>query len=273
MSRIYLTTTPNQRNFVNALPHEHTQEILVCDKFTVSDYIELGKSLPDTSSEIFVPYYGSVDGIYCAMELRKRGATVAVKKFYESLLSYHVHPWFKGMYDQNTDFEHQEEDAADTFIGIHEFNSIFMRQSSTLCRKFDEVYPLSLSIPELLKRSQRIFVGQPLPKDGSMSEDFYHSVLNALIREQNIDLYIKHPREDFSPDNIAFLQMEYPLECYREELKSKSLFMIFSTAGVMLAETYRNVTYIDVSEHNLKISPWAWKSYRWMLSRYPTIQL
>lgn len=268
---IYLTTTPNQRNFVSQLEVGSFEPVIqVCDGFSVDQYRELAKNLNPKEVTVYIPYYGSVDGIYCADVMRGMVPELRVEKFYESLISYFVHPWFCELYrNSHLDQKYFEEDTRDDFVGICELDDVFKRKSRPDALSFHKVYP-EQAASEALQKSGGIFIGQPLEEDGSLDGEIYRRVVAKLFQEGLIDTYIKHPREKVSTFSyLNVVKLEAPLECYRGTLQHKRLYTVFSTGCAYFSIFHQNVTIADISPECFTISPWAHEVYSWLKRQNP----
>lgn len=276
-TRYYLTTTPNQANFIgNGIAPYHSGKIIHLDETNGQyDYPQLLSQMPEENIEVWFPYQDCPLAEFCVTRLRCLRAGIKITGYYESLMSYFARPWFESLYSKPLNAtDTLDIKQLDSFVGIADIDHAFLREHSPFAPSFAQVYPKSdLSRPEL-ERAGGIFIGQPLATYGTMKPEVYSSIVRHLVEAGLVDTYIMHPREKEAPcDNLTAIRLGAPIENFRDVLATKKLYSVFSTSSAYYSINHHNVTIIAADSSLFAMSAWAHEVYAWLQQNNPVIHV
>ncbi len=274
-TRYYLTTTPNQANFIgNGIAPYHAGKIIHLDETNGQyDYPQLLTQMPEDDIDVWFPYQDCPLARFCATELRTLRPGVRVTGYYESLMSYFVRPWFESLYPAPlSEDDELDINRMDMFVGISDIDKAFSRTPSPLAPSFMQVYPKSdLSFTEL-EQAGGVFIGQPLATYGTMKPDVYAALVRTLVEAGLVDTYIMHPREKEAPcDNLVTIRLGAPIENFRDILATKKLYSVFSTSAAYYSINNHNVTIVAADPALFDMSSWAHEVYSWLQQHNPVV--
>ena len=274
-TRYYLTTTPNQANFIgNGIAPYHPGKIIHLDETNGQyDYPQLLPQMPEEDIDVWFPYQDCTLAEFCVTRLRSMRSGIKITGYYESLMSYFARPWFESLYSiPPSEADKLDIRQLDNFVGIADIDRAFLRNPSPFAPSFAQVYPKSnLSRPELLQAGG-IFIGQPLATYGTMKPEIYSSIVRHLVEAGLVDTYIMHPREKVAPcDNLTAIRLGAPIENFRDVLATKKLYSVFSTSSAYYSINHHNVTIVDADSSLFNMSSWAHEVYGWLQQNNPVI--
>lgn len=275
-ARYYITTTPNQANFIgHGIAPFHAGTTIHLDESSGQyDYPQLLARMPEGEIELWFPYQDCPLAEFCVTRLRTLRTGITIKGYYESLMSYFVKRWFRQLYGAATAAQQQDIDALDDFAGIADIDRAFGRIPSPFAPSFAQVYPRAdMTLPEL-EKAGGVFIGQPLATYGTMQPEVYAQIIRQLAGQGLIDTYIMHPREKEAPcPGLTALRLGAPIENFRGILAAKRLYAVFSTSSAYYSINHGNVTIIAADPGLFTMSAWAHDVYGWLQQNNPVLQI